>query len=1015
MSPNGRWIAVITTQGINVIDTQAANELVPAMIGLNGVPTSFAILPDSSRILVSTELSAQVQLISLLSSPPQGLAGPIMMPVVPRFLAASPNFGGVIAVTEGAFYKIDPATNSVTNMESISSFTPTWFTFNPEAPVNTAILARGSSVHTFDLRLFEFVRTFGIPRTIAKIASPGVDSVIMMTTTPGQFHRGTLSAGTSSQLLDPATGQPFALNAVDVEVQAGERNFYLAFSGDPGSVVRLNAAGTAKLERTSALTPTGLAVISTPGVFPVGVSVYGGNNQLGTAGIPFLEPLAVRVVGGDFKPIFGATVTFTSNENGTLFNPKDAVTNLNGVARTIATPPVVTPFEVTAEVTPSKIQTKFQMNVGGVGQEGLSKASGDFQHVLRETEFPFPLTVRALNNGLPVEGLEITFHESSTAANCPTSAMTNADGEATVTCAAGFVTPFPLEVEIQAEDTAGRMLANPFVATILPTSAHLPTSPFIESPGPISGVIGQEFPESIRLFVQNNITGPVPRLGITFTSMEDTVITPSTAVTAFNGVAVAGVRLGCQTGNGKVIATLNSTGKPSAEFATVTARGPASTMIKTQGDGQQGGPGQFLNGPGQALNGRASDECGNLAANQDLIWSVSPPDGATLVTPYNRTNSGGQFSTLGRLGIRGGPVAITAQVGLSSVTFNLTVNVTPTQLAIVQGNGQRVIVGQRAAQPLIVELRDEQGGVATGRNVTFEVTQGSAVIQTPTVPTNEMGRASVNVNAGNSTTPIVIVARSQNLTATFNLTPVGRTPMVSAVGFVNAASFQVGWVPGSAGSIFGTGLMETINGIVLPSEAPFPTRFRGVRVLVNGSPAPILGLATVNGTEQVNLQVPVNIAPGTATVSIENNDSVASFPGVVINRAQPGIFVVPLESGVSVAAVLHADFTRVTPSNPARPGETVAVFLTGLGPTNPPILTNTPGPGAEPFARTVDQPTVTVDGANAQVLISLYAPFLYTAYQINFVVPPGTAAGNRQLRISSGGVASNLANLPVGP
>ena len=94
---------------------------------------------------------------------------------------------------------------------------------------------------------------------------------------------------------------------------------------------------------------------------------------------------------------------------------------------------------------------------------------------------------------------------------------------------------------------------------------------------------------------------------------------------------------------------------------------------------------------------------------------------------------------------------------------------------------------------------------------------------------------------------------------------------------------------------------------------------------------------------------------------------------------------------------------------------TVAMYLTGLGPTNPPIQTNTPGPGAEPFARTVDQPTVTVDGAQAQVVISLYAPFLYTAYQINFVVPPGTAAGNRQLRVNSGGVASNVVSLPVGP
>jgi len=88
------------------------------------------------------------------------------------------------------------------------------------------------------------------------------------------------------------------------------------------------------------------------------------------------------------------------------------------------------------------------------------------------------------------------------------------------------------------------------------------------------------------------------------------------------------------------------------------------------------------------------------------------------------------------------------------------------------------------------------------------------------------------------------------------------------------------------------------------------------------------------------------------------------------------------------------------------------LFLTGMGPTNPPVGTNVPGPIPAPL--TVEQPLVIFDGINsAQVLGSAYAPTFATAYQINLVVPPGTPQGNRAIRVQAGGILSQQVLLPV--
>ncbi len=113
-----------------------------------------------------------------------------------------------------------------------------------------------------------------------------------------------------------------------------------------------------------------------------------------------------------------------------------------------------------------------------------------------------------------------------------------------------------------------------------------------------------------------------------------------------------------------------------------------------------------------------------------------------------------------------------------------------------------------------------------------------------------------------------------------------------------------------------------------------------------------------------------------------------------------------------LAAALHADFSVVTQTNPARRGEIILLFVTGLGATNPPVQTNVAGPVSPPAA-TIVQPVVGINGKGAQVLGSWYAPLLYTAYQINFVIPADAASGLASLSVVAGPAASQDSRIPI--
>jgi uncharacterized protein (TIGR03437 family) len=236
-------------------------------------------------------------------------------------------------------------------------------------------------------------------------------------------------------------------------------------------------------------------------------------------------------------------------------------------------------------------------------------------------------------------------------------------------------------------------------------------------------------------------------------------------------------------------------------------------------------------------------------------------------------------------------------------------------------------------------------------------------------------------------------------------------PAVAAGGLVNAAGFSFGPAAVSAGglvSIFGTQLAnETAAAVTLP----LPTSLGGVRVEMDGNNAPLLFVSP----QQINAQVPVEVA-GRSVANLTillNGVSSGSMP-ILLAPAAPGIFTVN-ENGQGRAAVLHsADFTPVTDSRPARGGEIVSVFATGLGLTTPSVESGAPASSTTLLVTRVT-PTVTVGGISARVLFAGLAPSFVGLYQINLEVPAGLAAGPQPLVVTSNALASNPVTLPVGP
>ena len=229
---------------------------------------------------------------------------------------------------------------------------------------------------------------------------------------------------------------------------------------------------------------------------------------------------------------------------------------------------------------------------------------------------------------------------------------------------------------------------------------------------------------------------------------------------------------------------------------------------------------------------------------------------------------------------------------------------------------------------------------------------------------------------------------------------------LSPTGVVNAASsapFTAGVSRGELITLYGANIGP--SAIQFASTVPFPTTLAGVQVLINNRPAPIYYVSS----GQVSVIVPFETTGSVAQIQVVNNQSSSNMVTELVNPTTPGLFSIPA-GGIGYAAAEHADGSLVSPSHPAQVGETIAVYVTGLGDVLPSIADGAPGVSSS----TTNTITAAVNNTLATVAYAGLAPSLVGLYQVNVTIPSGVAAGDWYLDISGPDSYTSEAIISVG-
>jgi uncharacterized protein (TIGR03437 family) len=235
-------------------------------------------------------------------------------------------------------------------------------------------------------------------------------------------------------------------------------------------------------------------------------------------------------------------------------------------------------------------------------------------------------------------------------------------------------------------------------------------------------------------------------------------------------------------------------------------------------------------------------------------------------------------------------------------------------------------------------------------------------------------------------------------------------PYIDPTGIINAASFApftTGVAPGELLSIYGSNFATAT--VVTQGGLAFPKSLGGVRVLMNNREAAIYFVSP----GQIAAIVPYGTTEGVVQVQVERDGVLSNAVTMFRYATSPGIFS-QAQSGEGIGAVLHTDYSLVTEASPARPGEVIQVFLTGIGPVFPTIPDGAPGGGSTLNRTTPGSVKGFVDNLEAEVTYAGLAPFLAGLYQVNMKVPENASTGNVFLDIATPDAYTSQAALPVG-
>jgi uncharacterized protein (TIGR03437 family) len=381
-----------------------------------------------------------------------------------------------------------------------------------------------------------------------------------------------------------------------------------------------------------------------------------------------------------------------------------------------------------------------------------------------------------------------------------------------------------------------------------------------------------------------------------------------------------------------------------------------------------------------------------------LSWTATASAAWLTVSPASGTAPSTLSVSVSPAGLSAGTYTgnvVISAAGASNSPFSLAVTLTVTQATPALAISPQALtfnysVGSSAPAAQTVSITNAGAGT-----LTFTAAASSSPYWLAVSPSSGStpGTLSISVNpanlaAGTYTAAVLVTAAGATgspSSIAITLVVQGTQPAGTITAVTNAGSFQSGVASATWIAILGSNLSTTtytwqasdfVNGML-------PTSLQGVSVTIDGMPAFVQYISPT----QINVLAPDDASTGPVQVQVTLAQQASNSLTVQKAAFFPAFFTIG--DGKYVAA-LHLDYSLVgsagllpgVTSSPAQPGETIAIYGTGFGPTNPASptaqLVGTPAP----LANSVQ---VTIGGLAASVTYAgLVAP---GTYQLNVTVP----------------------------
>jgi len=1055
ITPDGKRLFEVSSGGIlNILDTStdtlSANgafyggpiqDLAPSLDSTKG----YAIISNLSGFSVAIFDSRAGASINTI---PLGQVTATAISVAPT--------GLIYVSTQGAVLELDPNNYSVRRTIAVTG-RPGKLSFTPDGKTGLAVnLTPVSGIAAFEFDM----PTRTLRNTIPQASLPS--GITISQIIPVGNNRALAYSSSALTLydiaLDTLNVAPYAftsgggVTALDVSnnLPAGNNlNTSFLFYAVGNTVFRadLNANQiTGQLNLSGGAGALSFAATGVTNGTPATLLTFGDNQSI--APNVTSAPLVVKVIDSTGRPLAGVQVGFSSAGTGVTFSNANVVTdNLGNATTTIA---AATTQTVTVNVAAGGITTTFTVNVGTVGggggggtsSGGIFIVSGQGE-IVTEQQFTSAANgtsmVVQLNdaNGVPVQGKPILFtYQTGTGTLFDgmggSIGVTQTLNEVTTTCTSlspkgcvpgqapvdfgatltvGTFPPAFLQSSVTATAPDGTTVT--FYISVVPFNTLFQAQVEVHKPSfgsIITAQSGSTVKGAVQAIVSSGTAAPMPNVGLFLQNEDPTQPSPATCAGGFpltdgTGSVTCDLVATAAPGNYQFTVVVGGT-RTIGPFNLVITPGAPTNVAVLSGDKQSGTPGQKLATP---LLIQVTDGAGNASANVPVTWSVFPSSAATLSGVSNSTDANGKASaTVTFSATASGSVQVQAKAGnLTAVSFNLTANVPTAGILLVSGGGQSVGTGSQFANPVVVKAVDGSGNGLSGIAVSFSASNGGSV-SNGSVNTDANGLASVTVTAGANAGAIIVTAQSGGFSVTATLTAIPPGP--SNLVFLNGASFLPGISAGAIVAIQGTGLLPgSVTGIFSAETVlgPLPTTFQGITVTFNGFAAPIFSVANANGIQQVVVQIPYEIGNATSVtvvITIPGGGS-TTVTNVPVQPYAPGIFETTVFGQKQAVAVHAADGSYVTPSSPARRGENIIIYLTGLGQTNPATGTNRAGtPGQNVLAPMV----AGINLGGTTVVSTQLVPGLLGVYALTLTIPPNAPTG----MINVGAIEYDAANNP---